>query len=646
MPKKYNKLLFMHKLIIGFLFIFSSVHAAGILQNDDRIIRSVPDWYLSYDIKFYKIDIEVNDTTTKISGNTTILCQALTTIDTLKFDLASNIVVDTVKINDSQIVTSIRTRDVVEIPLSENARSGQFLSVTIYYHGEVQSFGFFSPVSNRVEKEWDIPVTASLSEPFGAKKWFPCKQYLPDKADSAYIFITVPAHCKAGSNGLLTRITPLKKNKICYEWKTRYPLAYYQLSFSVADYQDYSFYAKLGNGDSVLIKNYIYNRPGYLEKNKALIDTAANFIKVYSSIFGKYPFIKEKYGHCVAPIGGGMEHQTMTTLEDFGNLLVAHEMSHQWFGNIVTCATWQDIWVNEGFASYAEYLILDTLKSHKDAVDWMKDAHANALFYTEGSVFVPLQDAQREYRIFNSNLSYKKGAAILHMLRYELNNDVLFFNILRNYLATYYGSVATGDDFIKIVNKLSNEDFSWFLSQWYYGKGFPEFDISWKYSDSMITFTSNQKPSTALTAPFFKTHFDLKLISGKWDTTIRLYQDQPQKIFYVPIAKRIDSIQFDPEEWLLKKVVADKVPDIPSFDDYFQVSPVPFSDELIVTFKSEPEKERLFKMVDLNGNVVIEQKLRRKIDVTINTSKLTSGVYLIYILDGNNKYIRKVMKVK
>lgn len=326
-------------------------------------------------------------------------------------------------------------------------------------------------------------------------------------------------------------------------------------------------------------------------------------------------------------------------------MLVAHELAHQWFGNSVTCATWQDIWINEGFASYAEYLASDELESHEKAINWMKEAHQEALSNPEGSVFVPQSDKNNELRIFNSSLTYKKGAAIIHMLRYELNNDELFFNILRQFLTEYKNSIATGQDFLKVVNELSNKDFSWFFDQWYYGKGNPEFDLSWKVSNNMLTLSSNQKPISA-SVPFFKMHFDLKLAFKNGDTMVRLYQDQPQKIFKILVDKNVDSIQFDPQEWLLKNVTINKVPDLPSFDDYFQASPIPFSEELNIRFKSEPEKDRIIKVVDLNGNIILEQKTKKKIEITLNTNKLIPGVYLIYVLDGNKKYIRKVIKVK
>ncbi len=275
--------------LLFFAFCFSillNVKASPLKKGES----SLPAWYLEYDIKFYKIDISVNDTTTYISGNVTVVSQVRAAkLDSFKFELFSGLNIDSIYI-DNQKVTFTRSKDVVSAVLPSVLQSGQSISATIYYKGTVSSGGFFSPVSSERDNFWNISITWSLSEPLGAKYWFPCKQYLPDKIDSAWIFITVPNNCKAGSNGILTAVTPVGNNKNRYEWKTKYPIAYYLISFAVADYTDYSFYARLNGNDSVLVQNYIYDRPNYLATNKSLIDKTKYYLGYYSQIFGEYPF--------------------------------------------------------------------------------------------------------------------------------------------------------------------------------------------------------------------------------------------------------------------------------------------------------------------------------------------------------------------
>jgi aminopeptidase N len=458
------------------------------------------------------------------------------------------------------------------------------------------------------------------------------------------VFLTVPRNRKAGSTGTLTKIAAVGDSRVQYQWKTRYPIAFYLISFAVADYQDYSFHVGLNAGDSLLVKNYIYNRPGYLESTKAEIDRTASFLKLYSKLFGPYPFMKEKYGHCVAPIGGGMEHQTMTTLNNFGYTLVSHELAHQWFGDHTTCATWQDIWVNEGFASYAEYLAYENLNSKMEADAWMNNAQSRALREPEGSVFVPSAGATDENRIFSTNLSYKKGAVILHMLRKQINNDTLFFRSLRSYLSKYtYGS-ASGDDFKQVVEQETGTNLQKFFDQWYYGKGYPVFDISWMTSRDSLFLNVNQTGSSAGT-PFFSTPFDVRATGKDLDTTFRLEMTSGSQLFKIKLSKPVSSIEFDPDHWLLKTVQSiSKLPEMPSNDNYFDVKPNPFNNQLILTFRSESAEDEKIEIIDLSGRAVYKTLIKSKKETTINTSWITPGSYLLVVSHGNEKYVRKIFK--
>src|SRR5690606_17382451 len=156
----------------------------------------------------------------------------------------------------------------------------------------------------------------------------------------------------------------------------KYPIDYYLISASVANYTEYSYYAHFtGSNDSMLVQNYVYSNPQTLPFYKDQIDSVGLMIDYLSQLFGRYPFWKEKYGHCMVPIGGGMEHQTMTSLGDFPTTLTVHELGHQWFGDHVTCGSWQDIWLNEGFASYVEYLFAEHFWQPADAFAYMADKH-------------------------------------------------------------------------------------------------------------------------------------------------------------------------------------------------------------------------------------------------------------------------------
>jgi len=594
---------------------------------------------LLYDITFYYIDLEANNISTSIKGFTEIKGSSLNEISELLFELSGEVTIDSLFLNGSVDTGYIHANDLIIINPDTFINEGEYFTVRIYYHGEPGSDDFFSGISNRIDNNWNQRITYTLSEPFSAKTWFPCKQVLTDKADSAYIFITTDTSLMAGSNGLLTGITPLPGGRQRFEWKTSYPIAFYLLSFTVADYRDYSIYAYLGNNDSLLIQNYIFDINDFLEVNRGDIDATADMIELYSGLFSIYPFHHEKYGHCYAPMGGGMEHQTMTTLSSFNFSLVAHELGHQWFGDYVTCATWQDIWINEGFASYTEYIALENLVSDEDAALWMISAHEIARTEPDGSIFIPEQDVNNERRIFSSALSYKKGAAILHMIRYELNNDSLFFSTLRTYLGNFKDSTATGLDFKEVLEVSSGQDFNWFFDQWYFGKGYPIFSMTWwQEKDSLFIISSETGSSTE--TPFFRTHIDFRLrfVNGP-DTMIRLEQTMNNHTFCIPVSEFVSDVLPDPDNWLLDVITIVKKP---LQGVVFIINPNPFTDNIRIEFNAGNIKRDIF-IADMTGKILSRYETESAV-INLSLKKLIRGMYMFTVVENGKSYSTKIVK--
>jgi aminopeptidase N len=593
----------------------------------------------NYDVSFYFIDLEVTDKSTFIKGSVTINAKRLSDrLDVLVFELIDKYVIDSVFLQNKMISEFTHNLNLVSVSVPAENQYDKEFKIKIFYQGQTTQGGFFSGISNGTSQTYQTRVTYTLSEPFQSSEWFPSKQNLYDKADSAWIFLTVDSSLMAGSNGLLTKISLLPEGRKRFEWKTKYPIAYYLISFSVADYQDYSFYAKVGT-DSILVQNYIYNNPLVLEKEKLDIDKTSDLLALYSEKFGKYPFRKEKYGHCMAPLGGGMENQTMTTLNSFRFGLVAHELSHQWFGDYVTCATWQDIWVNEGFATYCEYISLEKLDSKEAAISFMENVHNSAINDPQGSVYLTENESKNDLRIFNVNLSYNKGASILHMLRYELNNDEIFYSILRKYILTYQDSIATGMDFMKIAESESGLNLKWFLDQWYFGKGYPVFTGNWRQNADSLIIKSEQIGSSSST-PFFRTHLDYKLLfeDGN-DSIIRVLVDKPAKVFSFRIDKPVKSVVIDPDENVLKTAIINRY--FPE-GQIFTLSPNPFTDKLNIWFRDN-NKEREIQITGLNGVIYTKAKTGAN-TYFMNLSNLNSGIYLITVIEDGKQITERIAK--
>lgn len=624
-----------------------SHHVADPQLSFERFDR--PAWYDDYNVTFFHLDIAVENNSTFVSGDVTTHSVVLReTLDTLKFELIDQMIVESVTVNG--ISESFNHEDdVVSVVLSTPMSSGDELSYTVSYEGQPPSGGFFSGISTAYIGSWDKNVTWTLSEPFNAKQWWPCKQDLYDKADSVYVFITTSEENLAGSNGLLTAVTPMPDNKLRFEWKSNYPIAFYLVSLSVAEYQEYNIYAKPDGleNDSILIQNFIYDSPGCLEYYQEGINNTSEFIEVLSEKYGMYPFKDEKYGHCLSGIGGGMEHQTMSTMGGFGFSLVAHELGHMWFGDNVTCATWSDIWINEGFASYTEYLTAQVLQGQSSADSWMLSAHNYIKSEPGGSVYVPPEEANPNnvWRIFNGRLSYDKGAAILHMIRYELGDDDVFFDVLQTFQDQYRDSVATGLDFMGVLNDVSGMDFNYFFDQWYFGEGYPIFDVVWNQSPETLYIHLSQSGSAPAVTPFFETNVDIRVFyTDNSQEVMTVRQTQPDQYFELPIQGDIVFMDLDPDKWLIKEVNSIMVGISDENNPVrFSVSPNPTRDFVNIKFSESSSVNRMITVTDLSGRILIQEEIA-SVQASLDLSRLNRGVYLVKATEGSQSLVQRIIK--
>lgn len=509
---------------------------------------------LKYDAKFWWLNLQVSHTSTTL-GPSWVLTRAVVTapaLDTLAFELHSSLTVDSVYV-DGQKRSFIRRGHTVRIPLQPQPPQGTTVEAIIYYRGTPTATGA-TGIFNRQSPTWGNQVTWTLTQPFYAHTWWPCKQILTDKADSVWLFVTAPFGTRVGGNGLLEGIDTLPGQKVHFRWKSRYPIAYYLVAFAVAEYIDYSFFVNLpGVPQPMLVQNYIYNNPQALPSFQAQIDTTAALLREFSLRYGPYPFWREKYGHVMAPFSGGMEHQTMTTQGFFTFTLTAHELGHQWFGDWVTCASWQDIWLNEGFATYSEYVALQALGTPAAARNWLIQTHDEVVSGNRGSVWV--QDTLNDSRIFDGRLSYQKGAYLLHMIRFRLQNDSLFWAILRQYLQDQGGGVAYRADFQRTIEQATGTSWNTFFQQWYYGEGHPIFSVRWHSTSGGLWIQLEQQGSWSSSVTFFETPVELRLSrQGRPDTFVRVFQSQAVEAFYLPGVGTVTQVALDPNYNILRQV--------------------------------------------------------------------------------------------
>jgi hypothetical protein len=344
----------------------------------------------------------------------------------------------------------------------------------------------------------------------------------------------------------------------------------------------------------------------------------------------------------LAPLGGGMENQTMTTLTNFNFNLVSHELSHQWFGDNVTCDNWQDIWLNEGFASYCELIAIENLKPKEIFTEWIKETHTVAMSQPNGSIYLTEEQALDENRIFNLAMTYKKGASILHMIRHELNNDELFFNILKSYQDKYSDSVAKTEDFKQLLEQHSQLNFDKFFTQWYYGEGYPILKINWQQKNDSLYINILQTTSAPAKTIFFDLLLDLKLEYYGGDTLIRLQQNKSTEFYEMPFSRILYKITADPDQWLLMKIdtVQRILPD--KIIGNFNIFPNPAQDEVYIE-NYGLNKAFVIKVYDEKGIIRIEINSNDPI-VRININDLESGIYQVIITSEDEKEIFHLAK--
>jgi aminopeptidase N len=593
-----------------------------------------------YDIHFYDITLEVSNTATSVNGNVFIEGTVISAgMDTFWFELKDNLTIDSVYVNGIKRNTIIRQNNVVLVPLPATIPQQETVNTRIWYGGVAQQAGFFSGLSTGFSNTWGVNVSWTLSEPFSAPDWLPCKQDLWDKIDSINFNGIATNPNKVGSLGLLTSIVPMAGNKTRFEWKTRYPTAFYLIAFAVTNYAEYISYAKPAAlaGDSILIQHWVYNATNSSNVSavnfyKNQLDATNDMMDVFSDLFGLYPFWEEKYGHMQSAMGGGMEHQTMSTMGGFGQDLTAHELLHQWFGDYITCATWSDIWLNEGFASYGEYLYRQFGVSQSSADSWMTSAHNSARQPT-GSVYVPAGSSVN--RIFSGNLTYKKGGSVLHMLRWEMESDSLFFKGINDYLVAKANDVSTTDELRQILETSSGLTLQPFFEDWVYGEGFPTYNVRWNQIDSTVFVEVNQTTSSPVT-PLFRNKVPVRLVIGGTTRTLRV--DPTQGVNRFQVSGNVTAAQLDPSNIILKGTTSSisrntnlglSVADLELLS--FKLYPNPAADFAVVETTLEQFELRL---MDIQGREL--QRLHSEAGkMTLPTTSLQPGIYLVQLFDLN-----------
>lgn len=427
----------------------------------------------NYDLTYQKLEFTVNPIVVApyISGKVTSTFTALSSMTTVTFDLAKSLNVSSVKRNNQPLTYTQNTSNELVINLGTAVDAGNSATVEIIYAGNApQGQEAFTRSTHS-----GTPIIYTLSEPFGSSDWWPCKQDLTDKVDSIDIFITAPIQFTSVANGLEIGQT-INGNSKTTHFKHNYPIPAYLVAIAVTDYIILEEEAGTAPNTFPII-NYIY--PESLDFVESQLEATIPIMDLFESLFQTYPYATEKYGHAQFGWGGGMEHTTVSFMGGFSRGLIAHEMAHQWFGDKVTCGTWQDIWLNEGFAVYLSGLVIEDQDGDSAYRDYKQSEIDYITSSSGGAVYLTEAEAENSDRIFSSRLTYSKGGMVVNMLRLKLGQEAFLLGA-NNYLndpALAY-KTATTSQLKAHLETASGQDLTEFFNDWIYNQGYPSYTVS------------------------------------------------------------------------------------------------------------------------------------------------------------------------
>jgi aminopeptidase N len=375
-----------------------------------------------------------------------------------------------------------------------------------------------------------------------------------------------------------------------------------------------------------------------------------DMLKIFSNLFGPYPFIKEKYGHAEFGAGGAMEHQTMTSTTTFNEQILAHELAHQWFGDMITCRSWSELWLNEGFAQYATGMYLERQYGVHSYRTYMNSQFENAKL-AHGLIGFP--DTSNIHSLFSSALVYSKGASVLHMLRHVLGDSIFFrsFFLYANNPALKYSTAVTLD-FQSVCESVSGKDLDEFFQEWIYGEGYPIYNYSWAWKslgDSSAIILDIGQINGRSNPAFFTMPIDIRIITTGRDTTLTVLNNLPQQRFIIKSNEKPSAVVLDPDQWILRFINFDN-DQLPLEYVLEQNFPNPFNSTTNIFYRLRRLGYVTLKIFDVLGReiatLVDAKQSPGAYECTWTPTAQASGIYFYQLIAGDVQLQKKMIFLK
>jgi aminopeptidase N len=421
----------------------------------------------------------------------------------------------------------------------------EIVVVEVHYHGRAQNPGM------QIQKnKYGRRVFFTDDWPDFAHHWFPSIDHPSDKA-TVDIQVTAPERYDVVSNGRIVKTLSLLDGRKVTQWSEDKAIPTYSVAIGVAEF------SAIYQPDLDCIQLVWYSYPQDSEAAAQKFGMTAAALSYFDSLIGPYPYNKLAQVQSTTRMGG-MENASAVFYSESSfqktpviESTVPHEIAHQWFGDSVTPADWDHLWLSEGFATYFSALFYEHLYG-TGSLKQIMDADAKKLDAYSFARSAPIIDPSQTDLMDKLNpLNYEKGAWILHMLRGILG-DADFFEGIRSYYRLYKDGNALSEDFQKVMESVSGISLNTFFRQWLYQPGWPQYGISWQWDETKgeVKLSVRQTQTTGL----FDMPLNIVFTVGNQREALKFRIVDKVQEFRIPLRARPSSLEIDPEGWVLKTI--------------------------------------------------------------------------------------------
>ena len=602
----------------------------------------------NYDITYHKLEFTVDPTVYFISGKVTTTFTALSNMTTVTFDFANELTASSVKQGAINLSFIENTNNELVITLPSTLTAGNSTTVEITYSGvpPVNGFDAFTTTTHGSGAS-SKAVLYTLSEPYGARDWWPCKQDLNDKVASIDVYITAPSEYVSVSNGIEPAAPVIVGANKTTHFHHGYPIPAYLIAIAVTNYSVYNQQAGLGTVASPFYPLISYSYEETAAANQTSMAITPTILNFYESILGPYAFRNEKYGLCQFSWGGGMEHTTVSFMTAGGGTgvynrgLIAHETAHQWFGDKITCGSWKDIWLNEGITEYMSGCVVENLDGAAAFVSWKNNKINSITSTTNGNLYLTDAQITDVNRIFSSQMTYNKGSMVTNMLRFKMG-DTNFFQALRNYLSdpTFAYAYALTPQFQAKLEAVYGSSLQEFFNDWVYNEGYPTYTINASNSGAGQTTVQISQTQSDASVSYFEMPVPVRLTGASGQQLdVVLNNTTNGQSFIVPVAFTVTGIQFDPNKNIISKnSTAILGLDNFNYENTISMYPNPAADLLNIYL---PSNMILQKVSFYNA---LGQKSLESNQKIIDVSSLSTGMYIVNFETSGGSFHKNFIK--